>query len=284
MELGFQVLDFQITLLLNIFLAYIAYRYKFLERKAIAVTFVMGCIIGGFGGLALYMTIVGFFVVSSVFTFYKQDIKRKYYAIMSKGGTRDHIQVLSNGLVATVIAILYAMTGLKEYLFLAYIGTLATVTSDTWATELGILSSKKPRLITDLKRTVEPGVSGGVTMLGYGAASAAGFFIATVAYVFHRLKLVFTGFNGFYISPEIIYLVAIVSGLIGCTMDSILGATVQGFYYCEKCKIFTERKIHTCGEKARLIHGYEFFNNDVVNLTSSIIGALIGFALALTLL
>ncbi len=284
MELGFQVLDFQITLLLNIFLAYIAYKRKFLKREAVVVSFVMGCIIGGFGGLALYMTIVGFFVVSSIFTFYKQDIKRKYYTVMSKGGTRDTVQVLSNGFVATVIAILYAMTSLKEHFFLAYIGTLATVTSDTWATELGILSSKKPRLITNLKRTVEPGVSGGVTLLGYGAALAASFFIATVAYVFYRLKLVFTEFNGFYISPEVIYLVAIVSGLIGCTVDSILGATVQGFYYCERCKTFTERRIHTCGEKAKLVHGYEFFDNDVVNLTSSIIGALIGFALALTLL
>ena len=46
----------------------------------------------------------------------------------------------------------------------AFAGVMATVTADTWATELGVLSTHAPRSITTM-RPVAPGTSGGVTLL-----------------------------------------------------------------------------------------------------------------------
>ena len=50
-------------------------------------------------------------------------------------------------------------------------GALAAVNADTWSTELGVLSSGRPRLITSLK-PVEKGTSGGVSLVGTLAALA----------------------------------------------------------------------------------------------------------------
>ena len=64
-------------------------------------------------------------------------------------------------------------------LLAAFAGVMATVTADTWATELGVLSPRPPRLITT-GRTVEPGTSGGITAYGMLASSAGALAIGVV--------------------------------------------------------------------------------------------------------
>jgi len=75
------------------------------------------------------------------------------------------VQVLANGGAAVLLAIASAALPSGERLFFAaFIGALATVTADTWATELGLLSKEPPRLITTWQ-SAHKGESGAVSPL-----------------------------------------------------------------------------------------------------------------------
>src|SRR5205085_9892042 len=97
-----------------------------------------------------------------------------------------------------------------------YVGALATATADTWATELGVLSPQQPRLITTGKH-VAPGTSGGITLLGTTAAALGAFALGLVFWLLQRCQR----------SLIALPLTALVSGLAGSIVDSLLGATVQ---------------------------------------------------------
>jgi uncharacterized protein (TIGR00297 family) len=161
-------------------------------------------------------------------------------------------------------------------IFAAFIGAMATVNADTWATEIGVLSAHQPRMITTGK-PVQVGTSGGVTILGTTATAAGGIFISLMAIVFALLA------GDSSLSPSLIFITGTVSGLAGALFDSLLGATVQAIYFCDNCKKETEKTLHTCGKPTRMIRGWKWLDNDLVNFTSSIIGAAVAAGLAFSL-
>ena len=263
-------------------IAVFALKKKHLTKGGVFVAFVIGTLIIAFGGKTWFVLIATFLLSSSLITKYKANLKEAFNEKFQKGGTRDGMQVLANGLVPTIFAIIEGFVGL-DLLFFAYIGAVATVTADTWATEIGVLNKTPPRLITSLKK-VEPGTSGGVSSLGTMATILAGATIGITAIIFRSIALLITGSQ-----PSLFYflsflIVGILSGLIGSFTDSLLGATVQGIYYCEYCKKETEKKIHGCGHKTKKIRGYAWLDNDVVNLISAFVGAIFSMILYLYLL
>jgi hypothetical protein len=50
-------------------------------------------------------------------------------------------------------------------------------------------------------------------------------------------------------------------------------------YYCPVCEKETERRLHNCGTRTRLLRGHEWMNNDVVNFLATAAGALAAMAL-----
>ena len=69
-------------------------------------------------------------------------------------------------------------------------------------------------------------------------------------------------------------------GLTGSLGDSIIGATLQGIYTCPTCKKETERHpLHSCGTKTVHLRGWRWVNNEVVNFSCSLIGAMVAVAL-----
>ena len=160
--------------------------------------------------------------------------------------------------------------------FVACAGAMAAVNADTWATELGVLSSRPPRLITTGRR-VEVGASGGITWLGTAASLGGAFFISLLG----GLGLLVAG-QGWTQSGALL-LAATAGGVIGSFFDSLLGATLQAIYWCDACQKETERRVHRCGAGTRLQRGWSWLGNDLVNLTASAVGALasvgVGWAL-----
>jgi uncharacterized membrane protein len=144
---------------------------------------------------------------------------------------------------------------------------MATVTADTWATELGTLSKQPPRLITN-GRLVDVGTSGGVSLLGTVVSLTGGILIGLTA------GLLAPGLD---VLPGVI--IGGLGGLIGSLFDSLLGATIQQIYYCDVCQKDTEKRIHKCGHPTRPFRGWSWLNNDLVNLFASIVGAFVAAGL-----
>jgi uncharacterized protein (TIGR00297 family) len=227
---------------------------------------IVGTLTFGFGGWAWGLTLIAFFVSSSALSHYKEGLKERRAAEkFDKGGRRDLGQTLANGGLGALCAVAYALLGQPIALLAAYAGLMATVTADTWATELGVLSPHKPRLITS-GRTVEPGTSGGVTIAGTSAAAAGALLIGLI---FWALLAAGGGPGGWWVIPA-----ALLGGLGGAMIDSFLGATVQAIYAYPDGRE-TERRVARDGRPTRFLRGWAWLTNDMVNLLSSVAGALI---------
>lgn len=228
----------------------------------------VGAAIITFGGWLWFILLLAFFISSSILTRLKKKEKWKVYQKFDKGGERDFIQTLANGGLGAILAICNSFfTG--PLWFGAYVGAMATVNADTWATELGVLSRKTPRLITSGSR-VPPGTSGGITRAGFMASVSASLLIGFVALIGLFAK------TATWQTHLWIALAALVSGTLGSLLDSFLGATKQAMFYCPRCGEETEGRVHSCGERTRMIRGSTWLNNDGVNLISSLFGAVLG--------
>jgi uncharacterized protein (TIGR00297 family) len=247
--------------------ALLAYRRQSLDKSGVPGAIACGTAIVGVGGWSWGLSLVYFFVSSSLLSSFRAREK----AIVatekfSKGSRRDLSQVLANGGLATFFALCQGFSrspGTRRRAQAGFTGALATATADTWATELGTLSKTPPRLITNGK-AVAPGTSGGITPLGMiastlGACSLGLFLWAGESF---RKSLVLTP------------ILALFSGVVGSCIDSVLGATIQAMYVCPTCKTETEQQIHHCGSRTEYKHGIAWMNNDVVNLIATAIGSL----------
>jgi uncharacterized protein (TIGR00297 family) len=222
--------------------------------------------------------LVGFFVASSALTRWNEGAKLSSGAEYAQRPRRDARQVMANGAVATAAAIAYGMSR-DPVLFAAFVGALAAVTADTWATEVGLGASEPPRMITS-GQPVQPGTSGAVTTLGSAAAAMGGVYVGVLA----ALVVAAQGFvrDGVPDVTGVSYLVlAPVAGLVGATVDSLLGATLQAVRRCPKCERETERERHSCGTPTRMVRGWAWLTGDVVNLLASLAGALMAVGIEL---
>jgi uncharacterized protein (TIGR00297 family) len=238
---------------------------------------IVGTLTFGVGGWAWGLTLFTFFLSSSLLSHYREEFKEQRAAEkFAKGGRRDLRQALANGGVGALLALLYGLLGEPLLLFAAFVGVMATVTADTWATELGVLSSRPPRLITT-GRQVEPGTSGGVTLLGTGAAAAGSAFIGLITLGFISIGQALAEQP---VSPAWWLLpAALLGGLAGALFDSLLGATVQAIYRYPNGRE-TERSLGRDGTPTTFVRGWPWLDNDLVNLVSSLVGGIIAAAVA----
>ncbi|HUT82975.1 MAG TPA: DUF92 domain-containing protein [Candidatus Bathyarchaeia archaeon] len=249
------------------------------------------CFLAGFFGIAywminpiFYVMLFVFFISSSVLTNYRKKAKQAVQDKFEKGGERDTSQVLANGLGGFIFALahllIYFLSDniiLSNAFIYAFIATIGTVNADTWGTEIGILSNQQPYWILDLRKRVERGTSGGVSPKGTGAALVGSILVGGITLLIQAFW-----FNPI---PESstwqIYLfipIAILCGFLGAIIDSIFGATLQGFFRCTICNKGTEKKVH-CKQPTILERGKEWFRNDHVNFWASFIAGLIAFSL-----
>ena len=250
----------------------LAYRRRSLSRSGVAGAIATGTTTVGMGGWSWGLTLIFFFVSSSFLSHFRaQEKAATAEDKFSKGSQRDLLQVMANGGVATALALAYGLTSerkLQRALQAGYTGAFATATADTWATELGVLSSRPPRLITTGKQ-ISPGTSGGITLPGTAASAAGALALGSFFWLIQRKH------KENFALPFI----ALSSGLLGSLFDSLLGATVQAMYFCPTCQKETERHIHSCGNKTQILRGLPWLNNDGVNFLATLFGAIVATVL-----
>jgi len=184
--------------------------------------------------------------------FGRAEKERRTSSIVEKGGERDAIQVLANGLVFAIGAATHSLA--------LGAGALAASAADTWATEIGTLYGRHPRSILTFRR-VAPGTSGGVSLIGTLAAVAGACFIAILVRDSARIPVV-------------------IGGVAGAFADTLLGATIQSRRWCDACRTETERQIHDCAQPTRALRGLGWLDNDVVNFLATLVGGLLAASLA----
>ncbi len=257
----------------NAIVAYGAFRKQAVSASGAAIGAAVGTAILVAGGFAAYSLLIGFFLSSTAIG-RMLGSKKKPSGIEEKGDRRDAIQVLANAGAGALASIMYAGTG-ELFWLAAFAASFASANADTWASEIGVLYRKAPRSILTLK-PVPAGTSGGVSPLGFLASALGASFIGLL------FAVAYGTVDG---KPEgigTIALVATLGGFFGAFVDSVLGATIQAHYTCAKTGRSTERP-HTDGVPNILVSGLRWFNNDMVNLFSTIISSLGSAALFLLL-
>jgi Raf kinase inhibitor-like YbhB/YbcL family protein/uncharacterized protein (TIGR00297 family) len=257
------LLGFGLALLVSL----AAWRARSLTPRGAAAALALGTVVFGLGGLAWAVLLLGFFISSSALSRAFRRRKASLDEKFSKGSQRDAGQVLANGGVAGLFAFMHLIFPLSNLPFLAFAATLAAVNADTWATELGVLSRRPPRLISTGK-IVERGASGGVSPAGLLAALGGAGLIGVLAAFLSPAASGSPG--GFFIIMGGVTL----AGLAGSLIDSLLGATVQVIYTCPTCAKETERHpTHSCGTATIYKRGWRWLNNDWVNGACALAGA-----------
>ncbi len=254
--------------LLAIVVAFAAYRAHSLSRSGAMTASLIGTIIFGLGGWQWAVLLLIFFVSSSLLSRLFSKRKSKLNEKFDKGSQRDAGQVLANGGIAALFAGLHFFLPSALWPWLAFTASLAAVNADTWATELGVLDPKLPRLITT-RQQVEQGTSGGISLGGTLSALAGAGLVAACAQLVKPMP-------GYLL----IFSLTTLAGLLGAMFDSFLGATIQAIYTCPTCNKETERHpFHSCGTATTLLRGFTWLNNDLVNLGCALTGGVLGFGI-----
>ena len=171
------------------------------------------------GGVGWFLTLTAFYAVGGLASKYRFDEKTARGVAQENQGARGTGNVLANSAVALAALLGYAATDhvdVSAALFgFAFAGAIATALADTLSSEIGGLYDD-PRLITSL-RPVEAGTDGAVTWQGELAGLAGATVIAAIAAVGMPLG-----------DPVAAGAVVVAAGVAGMTVDSILGALIEG--------------------------------------------------------
>jgi len=243
-------------------IAWAAWRKRALSASGAWSATAMGAVYFALGGPLWYGTLLVFFATSVFWSRWKRHARAKMEAERNyaKTGRRDAGQVWANGGIGLALCAAYAIWP-EPAIAAAFVGVMASVNADTWATEIGALSRTQPRSVLT-GRAVPAGTSGGVTPLGTAAALSGAALIGVSA-------ALLGGGEAAELPAAALIAAAAAAGLAGAMADSLLGAWQQAMYRCLACGALTERAVH-CGEPALHAQGRRWMTNDLVNLLSSL--------------
>ena len=140
--------------LFPIALALLSLSARSLDFRGAFTAMVMGLAVLWVQDLYWLSLLLVFFLVGTMATRVKAEYKKQYGLYQKIRSTEN---VIGNGGMGLLMALIGNFYG--------FAGALSTATADTLSSELGILSKKKPRLITNFKR-VKTGTDGAVSALG----------------------------------------------------------------------------------------------------------------------
>lgn len=257
MQLADQVIRATVGVVVALLASFAGRRAHALSMSGAIAGVVLGsvAITAGWSWGVLLLSLFG--SVTLLSRFRAAEKARRVGGIIEKGSERDAAQIIANGAIFTIAALGSLLAPAIAWYAIGA-GALAFSAADTWATEIGILSSGDPYSITGGR--VPVGTSGGVSVAGTVGAVGGALFIATEA-MFAGWPVSFAG--------------VALGGIIAALADSFIGATLQERRWCDRCQKATERRVHDCGTETKINGGIGGLDNEAVNAACSMIGALI---------
>ncbi|WP_406661426.1 TIGR00297 family protein [Methanolobus sp. ZRKC3] len=205
-----------LALIFSLVLGYLAYKTKIADISALLGAALLGVLVIVFSEIFWFILLLTFFILGGAFTKYKYKYKESIGLAQSEGGVRSYENVFSNSTAALMLAILYGIyPQYSELIIFAYLGTVATATGDTLASEIGTTAQSQPIMITTLKPAAA-GVDGAVTVLGEIAALLGAMVIGILPVIFGKVDSIIP-----------VILITTAGGFLGTNVDSLLGATLQ---------------------------------------------------------
>lgn len=206
------------------------YRKDMLNATGAFTAFAMGALIVLFTNLFWLLLLFALLGLGSAATRFRFQEKQARKVSEKAGGRRSTRNVIGNGAAPAILAIaapVIATTWSPDVAAVAYVSAVAVAAADTFASEFGSLATRV-RLITTFRR-VPAGVDGGVSWQGQAAALAGGLVIAllgvlllAVAPMWFATEAPVMAINAWTI------LIPTAMGFLGCQVDSVLGATLEG--------------------------------------------------------
>lgn len=235
-----------------------AFLKRKLSRSGLIAALIVGTLMFGLGtGIAWTMMIL-FFLSSTIISSKSSRQKERL--------GRTWVQVIANVGVALFCAWLYTLTDLEGWLLIALI-LFAGNTADTWGSEIGTRLKGKTFFITNFQ-AVQPGLSGGISLVGTLVGALGSMFIASSVVVY---KLIFSLPFTYHGNAILEWLLILGMGFLVTVLDSYLGALIQAKYQHPQSNQILEEK----EKNANLVAGVRFINNDAVNFLSTLLVAII---------
>ncbi|KAF2832925.1 hypothetical protein CC86DRAFT_337927 [Ophiobolus disseminans] len=262
-------------------LVYRAWSRKSLTPIGIATALVVAVIHAVHPWSVFFALLAVFFLAGTTVTKVKHDIKTKLTqsatGVSGGEGSRNHIQVIANSGVASVLILLHywhlKRSGRYDYsadlcwerrndvLVVGIVANYAAVAADTFSSELGILSKSKPRLITAPWRIVPPGTNGGVTVAGLGAGLLGSFILSATS------TLIVPFCRNWNNSEKLLYTLAMTAaGFSGTLLDSLLGALCQA----SVVDVHSGKVVEGEGGRKVLVHSHPLNYKKTAELRSGI--------------
>lgn len=236
--------QYLIVLMGMIFVLGFAYFKESITLDGGIAALIIGASIYQLSDTTLLWNLLAFFIIGSVISKITNKTKDQAEQNQEFSGPRNYKQVFANALPSTLIVwYCHIVPVNSDYIVLAYI-LFATSFADTFASELGMLSSGKVVSIINFKPLLT-GVSGGVSVIGT-LSGLLGSVISSF-FVFNY------GFN-------IMILVALL-GFMGMLIDSLLGAIFQRKYLND-----SGRLVDYYPGNNHVQSGYSLISNNTVNV------------------
>lgn len=211
-----EILSLAVVLVLCAVLSASSYYFGLLTKSGAAASFVMGLIIGILGAVSWLILLILFAMLGFIVTKFKMGLKKEMGVQEGSKGERTYKNVVANSFVPLLCAVGAFALGSEYYslMAIAYIASISVAASDTVASEVGSLS-RNVYLITT-REEVKAGIDGGVSREGTVACIIGGF---AAAYI---------GWTLIFLDPlNLSFLILGIIGVVGCMIDSLIGATLE---------------------------------------------------------
>jgi uncharacterized protein (TIGR00297 family) len=222
------------------FILLIVNRLNWLTKSGTFAAGIMGGMVIIFSDWQHIIPFLIFFIAGSITSKLQQP---------SSGSGRNAIQVISNGIIALIMLLIFSLTQSEIYLT-GFLVSLSISLCDTFSSDVGSFMKGSTYDIITWK-PVQSGVSGGVSLPGTIAGLVA--------------SVLFALFAGFIYDINTNDLFAIVAGgVAGMITDSILGSRWQSRYLLHG-KIIEEKMLNAVHHS-----GHQWLDNNMVNLVSNL--------------